>query len=116
MSTGTLDVIRIDAADSADIVNLDVEEQLNMNDAIIKHDLTINDVQVTTDVEMTGTSGVTVTGTIHANEADVDELDISGNLNGAVLDYEGRATTLSRLRTRDMIIGELTVTNTCNGC
>ncbi len=114
--TGTLTAVRMSAASRATVTNLDVAQQLELTNATIADDVTINDIQVTTDVEMTGTAGATVTGTIHANEAEVDEVTITGNLNGAVLDYEGRATTLSRVRTRDMIIGELTVTNNCNGC
>ena len=114
-TTGTLTVGSMEATADATIGTLKVDERLLFDAATIGTDFMINDVQVTTDVEKTGTGDVEVTGTIHANEAEVDELTVTGNLHGAVLDYEGRATTLSRVRTRDMIINELTV-GTCTNC
>lgn len=64
---------------------------------------------------MTGIGRVEVTDTVHANEAKADTLVVTGNLHGAVLDYEKQDVTLSRVETRDLIVNNHTVGNCNNG-
>ncbi len=61
-----------------------------------------------------GGGGGDVTGTVHADTAALDRLVVTGDFNGAVLDYGPQATTLNRVRTRDLIVTEMTVGNCQN--
>ena len=115
VSTGTFRAGNTEAGKDAAITTLNVNELLVIENAAITSDLTIGELQVHDGIEMTGIGGVEVTGTVHANETLVDSLSVTGNLNGAVLDYEEQDVTLSRVETRDMIVNNLTVGN-CNNC
>lgn len=115
VTTGTYRADDMKAENDASITTLWINERLEMEDATVSGDLTIDDIRVNSGIEMTGTEGIEVRGTVHVNEAEFNSLIITGDLNGAVLDYEGRATTLSRVRTRDMITNNLIV-GSCINC
>ena len=115
VSTGSLVVQNLQASSDATFGTLEIGERLDLGDASITGTTTVVNLQADSGIELTGTGEMDVAGTIHADRAEIDLLEVTGDFNGAVLDYGQQATTLNRVRTRELIVTEMTVGN-CQNC
>ena len=115
VSSGSLVVQNLEASSDATFGTLEIGEQLELGDVLITGTTTVVTLQADTGIEVTGTEELAVAGTVHADRAEIDVLEVTGDFNGAVLDYGQQAATLARVRTRDMIVTDLSV-GTCGNC
>ncbi len=91
------------------------QQRLELGDVSITGTTTLVNLQADSGIEVTGTEDMDVAGTVHTDRAEIDVLEVTGDFNGAVLDYGQQIATLARVRTRDMIVTDLTV-GTCGNC
>ena len=115
VATGSLVVQNLQASSDATFGTLEIGERLELGDVSITGTTTLVNLQADAGIEVTGTEDMDVAGTVHADRAEIDVLEVTGDFNGAVLDYGQQTATLARVRTRDMIVTDLTV-GTCGNC
>ena len=108
-------VQNLQASSDATFGTLEIGERLELGDVSITGTTTLVNLQADSGIEVTGTEDMDVAGTVHADRAEIDVLEVTGDFNGAVLDYGQQTATLARVRTRDMIVTDLTV-GTCGNC
>ena len=115
-SSGDLKAGRMGIASDATITTANIRGKMSMATADIAGDASMSSLDIANRLELGTSASLDVDGPVNTNDITLDELDVIGDMTGAVLDYEGIATSLDTVRAGTVIINELEILNQCTNC
>ncbi|MDE2674023.1 MAG: hypothetical protein OXH65_02835 [Paracoccaceae bacterium] len=115
-SSGDLIAGKMEIGSDATITTADIRGKLTMATADITGDVSMSSLDIANSLELGTGASLDVDGPVNTNDITLDELDVIGDMTGAVLDYEGIAVSLDTVRAGTVIINELEILNQCTNC